>query len=455
MPQAEIQTGEDILAPEFVRGLERSIEAGERRDLRKLVRSLHASDLADLIELLRPDQRRALVKLLGTSLDPALLTELEGGVREEILESLDPAFVARAVERLDSDDALAVVETLEPEEQERVLARVTPSEREEIERGLDYPASSAGRLMQRSLVAAPAAWDVGTLIDHLRKSRDLPRDFQEIYVVDPAFRLRGTLPVSRAMRTPRAVKLRSLMDRGGLHIPARMDQEEAARLFRKYNLVAAPVVGEDKRLLGMITADDIFEVIEQEATEDIKRLGGIGRGSLTDTITASARGRFGWLLVNLATAIIASIVIAFFDQAIERMVALAILMPIVASMGGVAGTQTLTLAVRALATHELVPANQRRIILHEAVVGVLNGLLFAAVLGMVGGVWFQSLALGLVLAAAVIVTMCAAALAGMLIPLALEKAGVDPAVASGVFVTTVTDIVGFFAFLGLAAWLLL
>ncbi len=449
------QTAGEMFSPEFMRTLNAALAKGRAEDVHVAVQDLAPADLADLLEILPPAQRRSLIEMLGATLDPAVLGEMEEGFREEAVEDAEPAVVARAMRDLNSDDAVALIENLAPEEQRRILTSVPPSKRAAIERALSYPESSAGRLMQRGLVAAPAFWTVGDAIDYLRATDDLPNDFTEIYIVDPAFRPVGSLALSHIMRARREVRLAEIMNPDPYIIPAEMDQEEAAYLFRQYNLVSAPVADVHGRLTGMITADDIFDVLAEEASEDIQALGGVAGETLSDSAPAAARGRFVWLVVNLLTAILASAVIALFDSAIEQMVALAILMPIIASMGGVAGIQTLTIAVRAIATNDLVPANSWRIIRRELIIGILNGLAFAVLLAAVGVLWFGSYGLGGILFAAVIFNMVIAALAGILIPIGLRRVGVDPAIASGVLLTAITDVAGFFAFLGLAAWLLL
>ncbi len=441
--------------PNILQETREAITAEHRAKLQNQIHELHAADAAEILELLKPEERHKLITLLNDELKPEILSELEEGVLADILPLLAPEKLAPALATIASDDALALVEGLDETRRRNILDRVPLRARSDIERGLDYPIDSAGRLMQRDLVAVPAFWSVGRVIDHLRQSAELPKDFYEIYIVSPTWRLIGSVLTSRLVRAKREESLNSLMQGEPLKIEAHKDREDVAEAFRRYNLVSAPVVDQNGMLMGMITADDIVEVITEEASEDIKRLGGVGRDRLSGTVLESARRRFLWLFVNLMTAILASVVIALFEDAIAGMVALAVLMPIVASMGGVAGIQTLTVAVRALATRELVAANQRRIIMREIGVGVLNGVSLAVILGVIGGAWFKNFALGMVLFAAVIVNMLTAALAGILIPLALEKIGADPAISSGVFLTTVTDVVGFFAFLGLAAYFLL
>jgi magnesium transporter len=376
------------------------------------------------------------------------------------VEQLGPVETAAAVAELDTDDALDVIAELDEEEQQQILEAIPAADRTLIEQGLAYPEDSAGRLMQRELVAVPSFWTVGDTIDHLRKSADespdgLPSDFYDIFVVDPGHRPVGAIPLSHLLRARRPVPLTDLMATEMKVIGANTDQEEVAFLFRQRDLTSAPVVDDGGRLVGVITIDDVVDVIDEELEDDMMRLGGVREDDLYSAAMETARSRFGWLLVNLGTAILASLVIGAFDATIEQMVALAVLMPIVASMGGNAGTQTLTVAVRALATKELTAGNALRVIGKELMVGGVNGVLFAIIAALVAWFWFGSVAIAVVLGLAMIINLVVAAVAGASIPLMLERVHVDPAVASGVFLTTITDVVGFFAFLGLAAWFLM
>jgi magnesium transporter len=340
-------------------------------------------------------------------------------------------------------------------ERQEVLEQIPQTDRLVLERALDFPEDSAGRLMQSSFISVPPFWSVGRTIDYLRDTKDLPDDFLEIYIIDPTYSPVGVVHLAEMLRAQRTNTMEALQHEDFYIIQAETDREEVALLFERYNLVTAPVVDEDSRLIGVITADDVFEVIAEEAGEDILRLGGVGDEAVTDTVLDTARGRASWLFLNLLTAIAASLVIGLFDASIEKMVALAVLMPIVASMGGNAGTQTLTITVRALATQELLPVNAARLVYREFGVGLLNGMVFAIFTGIIGGVWFGDNLLGMVLAAAMIVNLVVAALAGILIPIGLNRVNIDPALASSVFVTTVTDVIGFFAFLGFATLFLL
>ena len=435
----------------FVERVAQAIATENSATLRELIGDLHQADVGDLVEALDPELRPRLVKLMGHDFDFSALTEVDATVREEILDELPPAAVAEGVRELDSDDAVAILADLPKEEQTEILEQLPPPERVALARSLFYPENSAGRRMQTEFTAVPPVWTVGRTIDYLRETSDLPDRFWEIYVVDPAGRLQGTVALDRLLRTKRPVPIAELIDEE-LH-PVRVtdDQEDVARLFEHYDLVATPVVDGADRLVGVVTFDDIVDVIEQEAEEDIRALGGVGREEeLSDPVLFVARGRFNWLLVNLATAFLASSVLGLFEGELQKMVALAVLAPIVASQGGNAATQTMTVAVRALATHELSSANVARLVLREVLVGLVNGLAFAVITGVAAAAWFKVPDLGVVIGLAMICNLLAGALGGILVPLALHRFHADPAISSGVFVTTVTDVVGFFSFLGIA-----
>jgi len=435
----------------FVERVAQAIATENSATLRELIGDLHQADVGDLVEALDPELRPRLVKLMGHDFDFSALTEVDDTVREEILDELPPAAVAEGVRELDSDDAVAILADLPKEEQTEILEQLPPPERVALARSLFYPENSAGRRMQTEFTAVPPVWTVGRTIDYLRETPDLPDRFWEIYVVDPAGRLQGTVALDRLLRTKRPVPIAELIDEE-LH-PVRVtdDQEDVARLFEHYDLVATPVVDGADRLVGVVTFDDIVDVIEQEAEEDIRALGGVGREEeLSDPVLFVARGRFNWLLVNLATAFLASSVLGLFEGELQKMVALAVLAPIVASQGGNAATQTMTVAVRALATHELSSANAARLVLREVLVGLVNGLAFAVITGVAAAAWFKVPDLGVVIGLAMICNLLAGALGGILVPLALHRFHADPAISSGVFVTTVTDVVGFFSFLGIA-----
>jgi len=440
---------------ELVRNVSDALGALDEERVRKYVSDLRAADLADLIEILDPKERVSFVQALGSDIDFEIFSKLDETVRDQLSEELPNEYLARAVTELDSDDAAYVIENLEPDDRQEVLDQLNSSDRSALLRNLEYPEETAGRIMQSDFVAVAPFWNVGQVIDYMRDAEDLPDQFAEIYVVDPTFRVLGSVELSRLLRSKRIVNVERIMSGETHPVKATEDQEDVARQFERYNWISAPVVDDNERLVGVITADDVVEVIKDEAEEDIRLLAGVGDESVFGTVLETTKSRFIWLLVNLSTAILASTVITLFDASIEQMVALAVLMPIVASMGGNAGTQTMTVAVRALATRELGPVNAARIVLRETSVGLINGALFAVILGTITLIWFGSSALGLVIAIAMVFNLLAAALAGILIPLALDHLGYDPAIASSVFVTTVTDIIGFFAFLGLATiWLL-
>jgi magnesium transporter len=457
MGDAQIETARDESAgpsAQLVGDVSAALSAGEKTRAAGLVKDLRAPDLADVIELLSPEQRVELIQALGPAFDFEVLSELDETVRDQLSEALPNELLAKAVTELESDDAAYLLESLEQSDRDEILARLPRPERAALKRNLDYPEESAGRLMQADFVAVAPYWTVGQVIDHARDTDDLPDTFSEIFVVDPAFRMLGSIELSRLLRTKRDVPVAEIMDTDLHLVLATADQEEVARQFERYDLLSAPVVDQNNRLVGVITVDDVVEVIQSEAEEDILALGGVGHERLSDSVRQVAPPRFSWLAVNLVTAILASAVIKLFDATIEHMVALAVLMPIVASMGGNAGTQTMTVTVRALAMRQLSPANVVRVVLRETTVGVLNGLLFAAIMGTIAFFWFGSNKLGLVIGTAMVVNLLAAALAGIFIPLVLDRLGFDPAVSSTVFVTTVTDVVGFFSFLGLASlWL--
>jgi magnesium transporter len=436
---------------EFVAEITRAIHADNAPLLCAIVAELHEADLGDLIAALDADDRVRLVELTGADFDFAALNEVDDSVRDEILEELEPETVAEGVRELESDDAVELLEGMDEEDQEEILEKLPPSERDALERSLDYPENSAGRRMQTEFIAVPPDWSAGQVIDYMRDTPDLPARFYEIYAVDKAQHWQGAVPLDALLRARRPVPLADLIDEDRRRVSVMDDQEEVARLFGKYNLVAAPVVDTANRLVGVITIDDVVDVIEEEADEDLKALGGVTSDEeLSDNVWTIARGRFNWLLVNLATAFLASSVLGLFEGQLEKMVALAVLAPIVASQGGNAATQTMTVAVRALATRELGSNNAVRVVMREALVGLVNGLAFAVITGIAAVAWFKIPGLGVVIGLAIVVNLFAGALGGILIPMVLERAHADPAVASGTFVTTVTDVVGFFSFLGIA-----
>jgi magnesium transporter len=440
---------------ELVRAVADAVAGDDKAKLRALLADVHGPDLADLIELLGPDERVAVIQALGPDFDFEVLTEVDEKVRDQISEALPNEVLAKAVTELDSDDAAYLLGGLDESDQQEILAQLPQGDRAALQRNLLYPEETAGRLMQADFVAVPPFWTVGQVIDFARETEDLPDTFSEIFVVDPGFHLLGSIDISRLLRAKRDVPVDSIMDKDRHQVLATADQEAVARQFERYGLMAAPVVDKNERLVGVVTVDDVVEVIEQEADEDAKLLAGVGDERLSDSVRQITPPRFSWLFVNLLTAILASSVISLFDATIESMVALAVLMPIVASMGGNAGTQTMTVAVRALATKELTSVNIVRVVFRETAVGLINGVAFALIMALIAVAWFGTGKLGLVIGTAMVVNLLAAALAGIFIPLTLNRMGFDPAVASTVFVTTVTDVVGFFSFLGLATlWLM-
>jgi magnesium transporter len=422
--------------------------------LRSQLLALSDADMAELLTYLTPEDRMRVIPFLGDDFRATVLSELDVSVKDALMEALSNEQVAAAVADLDTDDAVYLLEDMDDADQSEVLARLPAEDRAALERSLDYPEESAGRMMQADFIAIPPFWTVGQAIDHMRETADLPERFTALYVVDASYHLLGTVALDRILRSRRPIAIATLMETEGHAISAELDRESVAVQFERHNLMAAPVVDEDQRMIGVVTADDVVEVIQEEAERDIRQLAGIGDEAVSDTALTIAPARLLWLFINLLTAIFASSVIALFDASIEQMVALAVLMPIVASMGGNAGTQTMTVTVRALATEQLGAGNLNRFIGREMLIGLLNGIVFAAIMAVVVLIWFGNDRLGLVIAAAMVCNLVVAALAGIVIPLALSWRGIDPAVASTVFVTTVTDVVGFMAFLGLASWLL-
>jgi magnesium transporter len=466
IPEGESSALHDelTLAERYVEPVANAIEARDVARIQVLFDDLHPADLADLIALLEEADRLTLIELMGGSLPAEVLPELDSNLTEEVVSAMRPEAVAEAVAELDTDDAAFILEELDEEKRADILARAPVDDRLAITQAFDYEEESAGRLMQREVFASPAFWTVGQIIDRLRGKEELPDRFYEVFVVDPANKPIGAVPLATLLKTKREVQIDAIMNEDINAIPVSMDQEDVAYKFEQYNLISAPVVDEAGRLVGMITVDDVVEIVHAESHEDMLALGGVGTDAgITDTVVETVRSRFSWLAVNLGTAILASLVISMFESAIEKVVALAVLMPIVASMGGNAGTQTLTVAVRSLATRDLTASNAVRIIWREAIVGGLNGILFAVIMGALAGFWHASMGasdgeairLGVVIGAAMIINLVAAGLAGILVPLGLQRVGADPAVSSAVFVTTVTDVVGFFVFLGLAALILL
>jgi magnesium transporter len=450
-PDDSVMDEEDRLRPEFVKHVLDAVAAGDVQTARDLVEPLHPADVADLIELARADEREGLVTALGLIVDADVIAEMNDYVRDALIDEMEPQQVADLAGQLDTDDAVALIEDLEEDEQRAVLRAMEPDDRAAIEEALTYPEESAGRLMQRDLIAVPEHWTVGQVIDYLRSSDEgLADDFWEVFVVNPVHHPVGTCRLSSILRSPRSTLVCEIMQREQTLIPVDMDQEDVALRFQKYALVSAAVVDDDGRLVGMITVDDIVHIIQEEASEDVLLLSGAGEGDINEPVMESYRSRVRWLIANLLTALVASGVIRMFEDSIERLAILAALMPIVAGVGGNAGTQTLAVTVRALATNQLTRSNRWRQVWREIRVAMLNGVTVASLLGIAVAVILQIPQLGAVIAAAMLFNIMIAGLAGVIVPLTLERLRADPAVASSVFVTMVTDSMGFLIFLGLA-----
>jgi magnesium transporter len=451
-PGADIYGEDGAVRASFLAHIGAAIADRDTITLKREVADLHQSELGDVLEALMPEQRLALVDLLGKDFDFSALTEVDEAIRLDIVDNMPNEQIAEAVQELDSDDAVYILEDLDQQDQDEILAQLPFTERVRLRRALEYPEETAGRRMQTEFVAVPPFWTVGQTIDYMREDQNLPDQFSQIFVIDPSFRLLGAVDLDKILRSKRSVKIEEVMHETRYAIPATMDQEEAAQEFEQYDLLSAAVVDENERLVGVLTIDDVVDVIQEEAEEDLLRMGGVGDEELSDTVMATSRSRVPWLLVNLCTAFASASVIALFDGTIQQMVALAILMPIVASLGGNAGTQTMTVTVRALATRDLDIYNAARVIRREVAVGLLNGVFIATILGLIAGTVFANVDLGLVIGAAMIINMLVAALVGILIPLLLDRFRADPAISSSVFTTMATDCIGFLAFLGLATW---
>ncbi len=432
-----------------------AIELDDRAGLLSALDPLHPADVADIIEQMNATDRRRLIGLYGHKFDGDVLSELDESLREEVIDAMTPRALAEAVRDLESDDVVDLIEDLAGEQRDAVINALDDPDRTAVYQAFNYPEYSAGRLMQREFVVAPEHWTVGETLDYLRKADDLPEQFYHVTLVDPRMRPIANVTLGRIISASRGVTLKDIEEETFRVIRADADEADVAYAFNQYHLISAPVVDDEGRIIGLITIDDAMAVLDEEAEEDIMRLAGVGEGSLSDKVFETVKQRFTWLFVNLVTAILASLVIAQFEETITALVALAVLMPIVASMGGNAGTQSLTVAVRAIATRDLTSANVMRVIRREVLVGLVNGIVFALVMGGVGILWFGTFALGYVIALAMVINLVVAGLAGTLIPVVLDRLKIDPALASGAFVTTVTDVVGFFAFLGLASWILI
>ena len=437
---------------EFINVFSKKIRENDTNFLNRTLRELHPADSADLIENLIPENRLMLIELEGFSLDPEIFIELNESIQSEIFIILSTESIVNILKRLESDNALKILENLDEKKKNVVLGKLPPKDRFLLQEGLSFPEDSAARIMQREFTAIPSDWSVGQTIDYLRENKDLPEEFLEIFIVDNNFKPVGTVSSSKVLRTARETRMNSVMNETQVLIPVDMDKEEVGHTFENYNLVSAGVVDKDNKLVGMITGDDVFTVLKEEAEEDVLRLAGVGDEELTDSIFQKTKRRFNWLLLNLFTALLATWVISKFGATIEQMVALAFLMPIVASMGGNAGMQTLAVTIRAIATKELSKNNFGKIVTKEFVIGILNGVIFAIITGLIVQLWFKEINLSILIAVSMVLNMMVAGLFGILVPITLKKFNIDPAIASSVFVTTITDVIGFLSFLGIGAY---
>ena len=437
---------------EFIKVINEKIRNQDTDFLAKSLKELLPADSADIIENLSLENRSKLIELEGFNIDPEIFVELNESIQTEIFLLLSVESIASLLKKMESDNALKILENLDQSKKETVLNRLPPKDRFLLEEGLSYPEDTAARIMQREFTAIPSNWSVGQTIDYLRENKDLPDEFLEIFIVDSDFKPIGTVPSSKVLRTARETKMNLIMREMQVLIPVNMDQEEVGHTFENYNLTSAGVVDKNNKLVGMITSDDILTVVKEEAEEDVLRLAGVGDEEITDSILRKTKRRFNWLLLNLLTALLATWVISKFGATIEQMIALAFLMPIVASMGGNAGMQTLAVTVRAIATKELSSENLTKIVSKEFVIGILNGIIFAIITGIIVQLWFREINLTIIIAASMIVNMIVAGLFGILVPVSLKKFDIDPAIASSVFVTTITDVIGFLSFLGIGAY---
>mgnify|MGYP001319375599 CR=1 FL=1 len=437
---------------EFINVFNKKIKDNDTDFLNKTLKELHPSDSADLIENLVYESRAKLIELEGFNIDPEIFIELNESIQSEIFIILSIESIVNILKRLESDNALKILENLDDKKKSIVLDKLPPKDRFILQEALSFPEDSAARIMQREFTAIPSNWSVGQTIDYLRENKDLPDEFWEIFIVDNNFKPIGTVPSSKVLRTPRESKMLSIMTEMQVLIPVNMDKEEVGHNFENYNLVSAGVVDKDNKLVGMITGDDVFTVLKEEAQEDVLRLAGVGDEEITDSVIKKTKRRFSWLLLNLFTALLATWVISKFGASIQQMVALAFLMPIVASMGGNAGMQTLAVTIRAIATKELSSGNFGKIVTKEFIIGILNGIIFAIITGLIVQIWFKEFNLTILIAVSMVLNMIVAGLFGILIPVTLKKFNIDPAIASSVFVTTITDVIGFLSFLGLGAY---
>ena len=437
---------------EFIDTFTQNIEEGNVAFINQTLKDLHEADVANLIENLSPDTRTKLIEIESYNVDPEIFIELNESIQSEVLQILSIDSLIKIIKRLESDNAIKILENLSKEIKEKVLEKLPPKDKFLLQEGLSYPEDSAARIMQREFTAVPNNWTVGQTIDYLREEKDLPEEFLEIFIVDNDFKPIGTVPSSRVLRTARDLTMNSIMTEMPVLISVNMDKEEVGLTFENYNLVSAGVVNKENKLVGMITADDVVTVVQEEAEEDALRLAGVGDEEITDSVMLKTKRRFNWLLLNLFTALLATWVISFFGASIEQMVALAFLMPIVASMGGNAGMQTLAVTIRAIATKELSKSNFNRVVGKEFLIGILNGIIFAIITAVIVQFWFKEINLSLLIGISMILNMIVAGLFGILVPVSLKKFNIDPALASSVFVTTITDVIGFLSFLGLGSF---
>ena len=437
---------------EFINVFNKKIKDNDAEYLNIAIKEQHPADSADIIENLTAENRSKLIELEGFNLEPEIFIELNESIQSEIFILLSTQSIANILKHLESDNALKILENLDEKKKNIVLDKLSPKDRFILQEGLSYPEDSAARIMQREFTTIPSNWHVGQTIDYLRENKDLPEEFLEIFIVDNNFKPIGTVPSSKILRASRDLKMNSLMNEMQVLIPVNMDKEEVGHIFENYNLVSAGVVDKNNKLVGMITGDDVFTVLKEEAEEDVLRLAGVGNEEITDSIFQKTKRRFNWLLLNLFTALLATWVISKFGASIEKMVALAFLMPIVASMGGNAGMQTLAVTIRALATKELSSTNFSKVVTKEFVIGILNGIIFALITGAIVQLWFNEFNLTILIGVSMILNMIVAGLFGILVPVTLKKFNIDPAIASSVFVTTITDVIGFLSFLGLGAY---
>ena len=437
---------------EFISTFSNNIENRNVNFINQTLNDLHPADIANLIENLNIETRTKLIEIESFNIDPEIFIELNESVQSEVLQQLSIESLTKIIRRLESDNAIKILENLNKESKEKVLEKLPPKDKFLLQEGLSYPEDSAARIMQREFTAVPSNWTVGQTIDYLREDKDLPEEFLEIFIVDNDFKPIGTVPSSRVLRTPRDSKMNYIMSEMPVLISVNMDKEEVGQAFENYNLVSAGVVNKENKLVGMITADDVVTVVQEEAEEDALRLAGVGDEEITDSVLLKTKRRFNWLLLNLFTALLATWVISFFGASIEQMVALAFLMPIVASMGGNAGMQTLAVTIRAIATQELSKSNFNRVVGKEFLIGILNGIIFAIITAIIVQLWFKDINLSLLIGISMILNMIVAGLFGILVPVSLKKINIDPALASSVFVTTITDVIGFLSFLGLGSY---